>query len=102
MEVPMAIKFDMKHLIYFCGDMKKMTEFYTGVMGLRIVPNAKYPVDEWVELDGGSFTLCLHKAGKAGSPPHNRNKLVFRVADVGKARAYLIKHGVKMGTHHHW
>ena len=42
-----------------------------------------------LELDGGGFKLCLHQAGKPGSAPHNRNKLVFLVDDVGAAREPL-------------
>ena len=94
--------FTATSLIYFCGDMAAMRAFYTDVLGLAIVPSATFALDEWTELDAGTFRLCLHKAGKPGSPPHNRNKLVFRVADVAAARAHLIARGVAMGKHHHW
>ena len=98
----MTINFELKSIIYFCKDMPGMLKFYTQVLGMRLVKNDTYPVDEWAELDGGGFRLCLHKAGNPGSAPHNRNKLVFKVADVGEARAYLIAQKVKMGTHFHW
>ena len=84
-------------LIYFCKDMQTMTTFYQDVMGLRAIRNDHYPADEWAELGGKGFRLCLHKAGNPGCPGRNRNKLVFEVDDVGKARDYLKKHKVRMG-----
>src|SRR4051812_4331618 len=97
----MAMAFRMQQMIYFCKDMKGMREFYSGVMGLAIIKNEMFPLEEWVELDGGAFKLCLHKAGKPGAE-RSRNKLVFWVDDVGKAREHLIGKKVKMGVHNHW
>lgn len=96
------MQFKTKHIIYFCADMKKMARFYTEVMGLRPLPHPEFTPDEWLELEGGSFNLCLHKSGKPGSLQGNKNKIVFAVEDVGAAREYLIGKGVKMGVHHHW
>jgi catechol 2,3-dioxygenase-like lactoylglutathione lyase family enzyme len=98
----MAMQFALKQMIYFCADMEAMTAFYAGVMGLKVIENDAFSLEEWVELDGGAFKLCLHKAGKPGASERSRNKLVFEVPDVGKAREYLIAHGVAMGVHHHW
>lgn len=95
------MKFQLNHIIYFCADMAKMTQFYTEVMGLTPLPG-EHPAEEWLELDGGTFKLCLHKSGKPGSAPGNKNKIVFLVEDVGAAREYLISKKVKMGVHHHW
>ena len=96
------MQFQLKHIIYFCADMKKMARFYTEVIGLRPVENPLYSPDEWLKLNGNGFDLCLHKSGKPGSASGNKNKLVFWVEDVAAARAYLIGHKVKMGVHHHW
>ena len=96
------MKFDIQSQIYFCKDMKVMVGFYTSILGLKLSVRSGLSVDEWAELDGKGFRLCLHRAGKPGSPPRNRNKLVFRVDDVGAAREYLIEHGVRMGKHHVW
>ncbi len=98
----MPPKFNLKHIIYFCKDMKTMTAFYTDVMGLKIIPNPTYPLNEWVELDAGPFKICLHKSGSPGSASGNKNKIVFAVDDVGQARDYLIANKVKMGVHHIW
>lgn len=94
--------FQFKQIIYFCKDVPALTRFYVDVFGMRPIENTTYPSDEWQELDGNGFRLCLHKSGKPGSPAGNKNKLVFAVDDVGAAREYLIKHKVKMGVHHHW
>jgi catechol 2,3-dioxygenase-like lactoylglutathione lyase family enzyme len=97
-----GVTFRMKQLIYFCADMRAMREFYCAVLGLKLIENKLWPVEEWVELDGGGFKLCLHKAGSAGAKAGTKNKLVFWVEDVADARAYLVERGVKMGVHHHW
>jgi catechol 2,3-dioxygenase-like lactoylglutathione lyase family enzyme len=98
----MSIQFDLKQIIYFCKDMAAMTAFYADVLGMRRVKNDVFPEDEWLELGGEGFKLCLHKAGAPGAPEKSRNKLVFRVKDVGAAREHLIARGIKMGKHHHW
>ena len=94
--------FDIDGYIYFCNDMKTMVNFYTRIMGLRLTRETGFSVNEWAEFKGKGFKLCLHKAGKPGSPPRNRNKLVFEVTDVGAARDYLVQHKVKMGKHMIW
>jgi catechol 2,3-dioxygenase-like lactoylglutathione lyase family enzyme len=94
--------FNLKQIIFFCKDMKAMTAFYTNVLGLKIIPNAQYTQDEWVELDAGAFKICLHKSRKPGSASGNKNKLVFAVDNVAQAREYLISQKVKMGVHHIW
>lgn len=96
------MQFRLNHIIYFCADMAAMTAFYTQVLGMEPIANAQFPPDEWLELDGGGFKLCLHKAGKPGSPERSRNKIVFLVDDVGAARDYLLSKKVKMGVHHKW
>jgi catechol 2,3-dioxygenase-like lactoylglutathione lyase family enzyme len=99
---PMPPTFNLKHIIYFCKDMKAMTAFYTDVLGLKIIPHPTFSPDEWVELDAGSFKLCLHYSSSPGSAPGNKNKIVFAVDDVAQARDYLISKKVKMGVHHIW
>jgi len=85
------MKFELGSTIYFCKSVKAMITFYTTVMGLKLTGERDIPLEEWAELKGkGGFRLCLHKAGKPGSPLNNRNKLVFRVTDVAQARKYLL------------
>jgi hypothetical protein len=96
------MRFKVQSYILFTGDMAGMRRCYVEVLGLKIAKNKRYPEDEWLELKGAGFKLCLHRANKPGSGSGNRNKLVFRIEDVKQARAYLISKGVKMGTHHHW
>ncbi len=96
------MKFEIQSFIYFCNDMKTMVAFYTEVLGFKLTLRKGLSVDEWAEIGGEGFKLCLHRAGKPGSPPKNRNKLMFRVSDVGAAREYLVEHEVRMGKHHVW
>jgi catechol 2,3-dioxygenase-like lactoylglutathione lyase family enzyme len=97
------MKFELGSTIYFCKSVKAMITFYTTVMGLKLTGERDIPLEEWAELKGkGGFRLCLHKAGKPGSPLNNRNKLVFRVTDVAQARKYLLGQGVKMEKHSDW
>ncbi len=96
------MKFKINCVIYFCKNMKLMTEFYTNVMGLRVIRNDTFPPNEWLELGGKGFKLCLHKAGNPGCPGRNRNKLVFEVDEVGEARAYLVARKVRVGKNLRW
>jgi catechol 2,3-dioxygenase-like lactoylglutathione lyase family enzyme len=44
------MKFKIKSAIYFCKNMAAMANFYTGIMGLRVIKNNHHPPDEWIEL----------------------------------------------------
>lgn len=94
------MQFQLNHIIFFCADVERMARFYVEVMGLRAIEESPYKREDWLKLEGGTFTLCLHKSGKPGSPSGNKNKIVFKVEDVGAARECLLGHGVKMGVHH--
>ena len=96
------MEFRLDQIIYFCQDVPRMTRFYVDVLGLSPIENPTYLPEDWQELQGHGMKLCLHRSGKPGSAPGNKNKLVFHVEDVGAARAHLIAHKVKMGVHHHW
>ena len=96
------MKFKLKRYIYFCENMEKMTSFYGGLLGLKLKTNGTHSVEEWVELGGAGFTLCLHRSASPAFQGRNKNKLVFEVDDVAEARAYLISQKVKMGKHHFW
>jgi catechol 2,3-dioxygenase-like lactoylglutathione lyase family enzyme len=96
------MKFQLHRVIYFCADMEKMTRFYSEVMGLRAVERPLTKPEDWMQLEGGTFTLCLHRSGKPGSASGNKNKLVFYVDDVVAARDYLKTHKVKMGVIHQY
>jgi extradiol dioxygenase family protein len=92
----LGMKFEIQSYIYFCKSVNRLADFYTQVLGLK-VGTSRYTKDEWVELEGEGFKLCLHSASKAGSPAGNRNKLVFKVGNVATGRDYLLEQGVKMG-----
>ena len=94
--------FKIHSYIFFCQDMAKMTAFYNHVLGLKIQKNRYYLPDEWVELGGSGFRVCLHRSPSPSFEGRNKNKLVFDVEDVGEARAHLIANKVKMGKHHRW
>jgi len=96
------MKFKIKSFIYFCKDMKAMSCFYADTMGLTVIPNPHFAPEDWLELGGGGFRLCLHRAEKAGSAAGNRNKSVFWVEDVAKARRYLLRKKIRMGGHMRW
>jgi catechol 2,3-dioxygenase-like lactoylglutathione lyase family enzyme len=96
------MKFTIERYILFCKDMQGVTAFYSDVLGLKPSIRTDTPASEWVELGTKAFRLALHKASNPGSKGSNRNKIVFRVDDVGAAREYLLDHGVRMGKHNHW
>ncbi|HEY3330242.1 MAG TPA: VOC family protein [Capsulimonadaceae bacterium] len=94
----------LRRVIYFCGDIEAMTRFYTDVMGFSLSTAEPSTPGEWVVLDTGAVSLCLHKAHHDGtvSGEDSNVKVVFDVADVAAARAEMIARGVSMGPHHHW
>ena len=96
------MNFKLKSYIYFCQDMDKMITFYRDVFGLKVNTNGIHSLDEWAEFKGPGFSLCLHRSPSPAFQGRNKNKLVFEVDDVGKARDYLISNKVKMGKHHKW
>jgi len=96
------MKFKLKQYIYFVKDIPTMRDFYVNILGLNIIENKRYPEDEWLELGGDGFKLCLHWSPTIGSQGRNKNKIVFAVENVAKAREYLIGKKIKMGKHHLW
>ena len=82
--------------------MKIMFDFYTEVLGFKLIKDKDYHPEKWTRLKNGSFEICLHRSPKVGCEHRNKNKFVFQVDDVGKARDYLISKKVKMGKHHQW
>ena len=96
------MKFKFKRYIYFCQDMEKMLSFYRDTIGLKAKTNGIHDISEWVELGGAEFNLCLHRSPSPAFEGRNKNKLVFEVDDVARAREYLVSKKVKMGKHHFW
>ncbi|MEO8665307.1 MAG: VOC family protein [Ignavibacteria bacterium] len=96
------MKFKLKQYIYFVKDMTSMRDFYVNVMGLKIIKNKFYPEADWLVLGGAGFKVCLHRSPEVGAQGNNRDKIVFAVDNVAKAREYLISKKVKMGKHHVW
>ncbi|MCE9588905.1 MAG: VOC family protein [Planctomycetes bacterium] len=89
--------------IFFTADVPRMVAFYRDVLGLTVLDPPKamdYDKSDWVQLASGGVEIGIHRAGKAGSAGHNRNKLVFIVKDVAAARERLSGLGVRMGKHH--
>jgi predicted enzyme related to lactoylglutathione lyase len=92
------VKFNATAYILFVKDMPRLTAFYGEAFGFKQLKNARYKETQWLELQAGKgFKLCLHKFPKPGSPSGNRNKLVFGVDDVSKARAALKGRGARLG-----
>lgn len=94
--------FKLKQYIYFVKDMSGMRNFYVNTLGLKVMKNKLYSENEWLVLGGAGFKLCLHKSSDVGAVGSNKNKIVFAVDNVGKAREYLMSKKVKMGKHHVW
>ena len=92
----------MKRVILFVKDMKTVTGFYRDKLGLKPIISTEWPPSEWIEFDAGGVNVALHSAPKPGGGARCRTKIVFYGKDVAKARAKLVKKGVKMGELHRW
>ena len=91
------MKLVMKRVILFVKDVPRVGAFYRDVLGLSEVINPDDP-KEWLEFNAGVCTIALHHGGVEKKGRSRPPKIAFYSEDVSKARAELIKKGVKMGA----
>ena len=81
----------IRRIILFTSQFEDMAKFYRDTLGLAVAGRE----DGWIDFNAGSCNLALHADG--GKPGKRPPKIAFYTADVAKARAALMKRGVKMG-----
>ena len=88
--------------ILFVKDMDKMSDFYTGMLGIRPMPDDNNP--DWRTFETGAGQLAFHSIPQPWrddieitDPPETRHsatvKLVFHVEDLEQARDELVEKG---------
>jgi predicted enzyme related to lactoylglutathione lyase len=82
------------HVYYWTRDMDRAVAFYGDVLGLTISSRAG---NEWAEFDAGPVRLAIHGTDEAELPPSGT--VVFRVADLEKARWALEQRGAVFDGH---
>ncbi len=90
---------ELMEVILYVQDMGRQVSFYRDLLGLKVKePQGVQDLggQYWVELDTGACTLALHAGGQRRQGP-DAPKIVFRVADVPRARTELLQQGVPMG-----
>jgi catechol 2,3-dioxygenase-like lactoylglutathione lyase family enzyme len=86
----------------FVTDLGRMANFYTGVMGLRVVQGSV--AENWIEFETGECRFALHQIPEkylsedASFEPREELpvRLDFAVANVASERTRLEALGVKM------
>ena len=86
----------------FVSDIGRMADFYSGIMGFRVVQGST--AENWIEFDTGECRFALHQIPQellcddASFEPREELpvRLDFAVADVASERARLEALGVKM------
>jgi len=87
----------MTQVILYVQDMARAVHFYKDLLGLKVTyPGelADAAQEMWVELDAGGCALALH--GGAHTSPNDQHELVFKVADLEKARMKLLEAGIQI------
>ena len=85
----------ISRVMLFVKDVPTVAAFYRDKLGLQPLGEI---TPEWVELQTGSCTVALHKAGKPLIERGDASaKIVFGVKDVAAGKALLESRGVKMG-----
>lgn len=84
----------LTEVILYVEDMDRMFEFYSEVLGFRVLEGD--PEHGFVKLDVGTCALCLHE-GRDGPPGEYAPKLVFEVSDLEEAADHLRNHDVQVG-----
>ena len=94
----------MANALLLVEDMKRVTEFYRDVLGLKPILNPKgVSTDDWIEFDTGTCRLTLHPVKfEKGKIPGNSVKLRFFTEDVKSERAKLEARGVRMSEITTW
>jgi len=79
---------ELRRVILFTPRLAEMADFYSNVLGLKVIGRE----DGWVDFAAGPCGLALHAgASKVGNRPP---KLAFYAADVSGARTALLKKGL--------
>jgi catechol 2,3-dioxygenase-like lactoylglutathione lyase family enzyme len=81
----------MARVILFTGQLDALSEFYGGVIGLKLVTVEK----GWREFEAGGVNIALH-SGPA-SPGRKGPKIVFYAKDVSALRTELVARGASFG-----
>ena len=85
----------------FVSDIGRMADFYSGIMGFRVVQGST--AENWIEFDTGECRFALHQipqellCGDASFEPREELpvRLDFAVTDVDAERRRLEAFGVK-------
>jgi predicted enzyme related to lactoylglutathione lyase len=81
----------LKRIVLFTPDMKRLTSFYGGVLGLPL----KIDEPNYKEFDAGGCGIAIHNGpSRVGARPP---KLSFWAEDIAATRAALIARGAKLG-----
>jgi catechol 2,3-dioxygenase-like lactoylglutathione lyase family enzyme len=78
------------------SDMQRSVDFYTGVLGLRLVYRAD---DHWAQLAAGDLAIGLHPASDRGPAPGTPGAITVGLSvdvPIGKAIAALAASGVQV------
>jgi catechol 2,3-dioxygenase-like lactoylglutathione lyase family enzyme len=84
----------MARVILFTAQMDKMSDFYSRVLGLKLISQEK----GWREFDAGGASIALHSG--SASPGRKGPKIVFYAGDVAALRETLVARGAKFGKVH--
>jgi predicted enzyme related to lactoylglutathione lyase len=90
---------ELMEVILYVEDMNKQVGFYRDVLGFAVeYPEGldDYGKEFWVTMRTGACVLALHAGGQKRFGV-DAPKIVFRVADVPKARQLLADKGVEIG-----
>ena len=80
----------------YVSEMQRSIDFYTGVLGLRLVFRAD---DHWAQLDAGGLAIGLHPASDRNPAPGTPGGITvgFSVdVPIADAVAALAAHGVEV------
>lgn len=81
----------MARVILFTRQMDTMSDFYSRILGLKLISEAK----GWREYKTGTASIALHSG--PSSPGRKGPKIVFYAKDVATLRETLISRGARFG-----
>ena len=84
-------------VVLYVKNVEKLADFYQRVFEMKIVGK---PEKGWIELGGGGCNIALHQASKTADFRRAAAKIVFGVKNVAKAKAILMRRGLKLGSIH--
>jgi len=80
----------------YVSDMQRSIDFYTGVLGLRLVYRAP---DHWAQLDAGGLAIALHPASDRSPAPGTPGGITVGLSvdvPIAEAIAALAAYGVQV------